>query len=183
MPVVEVRGGKNNPLRFEYDGEKDIKDLTDKDLFLVSICDMYIFNENENLVMKLNKLINCTINMDDRDNSSTIVANSCTFNFELFKFINSPNISDYKSFFKSNGSETISFKKENGYGGKKCKIILVAEIRNSYNEVTNILRYNFPNCSIRRKYSEELASNAVSTTNIIIDVDADENGNLFEMTF
>jgi hypothetical protein len=176
---VEVRGGKNNPLLFEQDFPYEPNIYTKRNEFLVSVCDLYIFDKNENLILKIKTLIDCIIKTDYL--GGTLEANDATFNYDLYKFINSndKNIKSDYEYILSNKSGNIVFNKNHK---KECKLVAIGEIRGSDGSLSKKIIFNMPNAKLEGNFDISLAANGVSSTSIKATFDAfNDNGDIFEM--
>jgi hypothetical protein len=179
--MEEVRGGIGDMLLGKFDTSIKTDTYLGKD-FLVSVCNLYIFDEDENLVLSSKSLMDCDINVHSA--GGTIKVTDAVFSLGILKFITGQKEekkSDYQKMLNPNEKTelVLSNKNEN----KKCKVVAIAEIRN--NMTTNIvrkLRYGFPNCFIESKYSQLLKSNGIATTETTIYVDPDENGDIVKIS-
>jgi hypothetical protein len=150
-------------------------------MFLVGVCDMYIFDEAGNLLHKINSLCDCTIQMSNY--SGTIKATDTTFNFDLLSTIHGKT-QEYKNDFEKVLNKDNKTVLECGLynDDTKCQVILMAETRDNYSGVKYV-KYVFPKCTFNNDYLLETASNMVSTTNININVHADDKGKMFNIVY
>ena len=175
--ITEIRGGRNNPLLYSYE---DIKSGFLNNKFLVSICDIYIFDEKENLILSSKTLTDCTVDIGHQN--GTIVFTDVAFSLNFLKFLSDvkeEKHTDYQNVLNVKPQEKVSL--FSGRDSKKCKVALVAEVRNSTGENVEQLKYGFPNCSIDQKYAQVMTSNSVSTTGIKINILPDANGKLVDI--
>ena len=177
---VDIRGGINNPLLYELNLPFEKKEfLRKKNEFLVSVCDLYIFDKNENFILKIKTLIDCIIKTDW--NGGFFEASDATFNTDLYKFINSndENVkTDYK-YILDNNKKSILFNKINHE--KECKLVAVGELRQSDNIAKKII-FNMPNAKLEGYFNIETAANGVANMPIRATFkEYNDNGDILEM--
>jgi hypothetical protein len=179
--IEEVRGGIGDMLLGKFDTSVKADTYLGKD-FLVSVCDLYIFDEDENLVLSSKSLMDCDINVNNA--GGTIKVTDAVFSLGILKFTTGQKEekkSDYQKMLNSNEKTEVVLSNKNN--GKKCKVVAIAEVRNNMPEsIVRKLRYGFPNCFIESKYSQLLKSNGVATTETTIYVEPDENGDVVKIT-
>lgn len=114
------------------------------------IVDLYIFDEEGKLVVKLDTLKKCQlkINMDKEIRDGEIFIKDALLNVEFLKFVQSnkeENLSDFERLLKLYEVETITFNVNNDY--KKCKVIAKTLLRNT-DGIDKVALYEIPNATI-----------------------------------
>ena len=104
--MIEIRAGKNNPLLYKFQDGEYKSDKSFLKNFVVSVCDLYVFDEEENLVLASKTLTHCNIDVDE--SGGIIKFTDATFDLSLSKFI-----------AKNNKEEKTSW----GRGAKQTPII------------------------------------------------------------
>lgn len=169
----EVRGGKGNALRAKMETKQKIRDLNSSgnNVYLVSIFDMLVFDENDNLCVSINSLSDCKINFED----CIIEAKDVTFNLSLIKFISKYQdikLTDYKNLTKLIYSKIIG---KSSVHARKCKIILEGDLYSSDGTLKHTLKYCFPSCLIFSQELLESSSIGVGEYPIKIEFEYDKN--------
>lgn len=170
--MKEVRGGKNNPLLYER--EESAK-INGKNNFLVSVCDLYIFDEDENLVLMSNSLSDCDIDMSPSGGKIKFI--DPAFSWDLLKFVTKhqqDDRTDYQKVLNPKDNKVSLVSKDEG---RYCKVVATADVRDALGNA-KILKYIFPNCHIGAKVIQSFASDSISPTVIEINVMPDKESGI-----
>jgi len=177
----DIRGGIGNSLLYKREiiEKSEIRDAA-HNKFLVSICDMYFFDKNDNFLFKTTSLLDFKtfLNCDD----PYIQALDVTYNEDYVRLQSGIKMSnkiesDLEIIFNSNSEENISIKKNSPKDF--FKIIVKFELRGTSGQITDKIKYLFNNCEIRDVEELESSSGSVSGTNIKIYVKEDKDGYLY----
>jgi hypothetical protein len=178
--ILNVRGGKNNALLGEIEQiENEIKNRN----FLVSVCNLYIFDNEENLALSSKTLTNCKIDVGEEKGKITFT-DAC-FSLDLLRFatfIKEKDVSDYRSLLENQKKENIKIRVTPT--PRECKVLAIAEVRdNVTKKVVGHVRYGFPHCEIYPKCFQEFNCASVASHDFEISVFPDFNGDLVEIVF
>jgi len=146
--------------------------------FLVSVCNLYIFDEKGKLNLEFKTLTNAIFDIFNRK----ITVEDATFKIETFGFMNTDGEekrTDFDNFLVRDTEVVFNVNRH----GKFCKVIAESEVRNNKGEKVSKLFFVCPQCSLKSDdISLELAANGVSMSKIYIDISPyNEKGDFFKM--
>ena len=169
-----VRGGPGNALLFEHDHET-LERLNGTNV-LVSVGQIYIFDEKENLVLQCNTATNIDIKVDST--GGRVRFSDAAFDLGLLRFLTNTGYAEstnYMALLKPNALTEINIKTTSI--AKKCKLLIIGEIRNSCTkDVVGRIRYGFPNCEIKPICLVGMTANGVSNQEVTVNVFPDVFG-------
>jgi hypothetical protein len=178
--MIEARGGIGHKLQFQYDEKLKEVVRTPKN-FLVSVCDLYIFDEKENLVLQSDTLIDCTIKIGD--DHGVIKFADAVFSLDLLKFANNQESDKEKTDYQKvlNTIESTHIVLKNKRKNRICKVVAIGKVKKQTGEIFGYLKYCFPHCEIDVQHDRYFVSNGVCTDDGSIRILPDEQDNLAEI--
>jgi hypothetical protein len=181
--ATEVRGGNGNCLIGKFESKAFESQTNEK--CLVSVPRIYIFDEKDNLLHDIRTIVNCHIYTNPDNQSGKITIEDTVFNFDLLQTAFNDareKVSDFMTIQKPNQEyekpRKISY---NNYSEFRCKVAIVAETRDNFQNV-QLAKYIFPKCKIKRQYCLETNASSVSTHTLEIDF-FEEYGKLFDIIY
>jgi hypothetical protein len=154
---------------------------TNKNLFMVSICEVKVFDEFGNYVAEFKTLTNSIVKI--KKSTAKIVLNDATFNPTFYHFAYGADADKLKSDYERmvNGNPKMVFRGQD-WIGKPCKLVVKSELRGNNNEITSYQILNFPLASIDNNFKQVQSADSVSSPLISFTAyPFDDEGSIFEM--
>jgi hypothetical protein len=179
MISSDVRGGVNNPLLFSFKKEENSKENE----FFVSVFNLYIFDEYDNLITELKCLSDGYIRIHPNNSQiGEIYANSVVHNSDLQNFIHNGHDENLTDFEMLLSPKVNKYTINSDPHGPDCKVVAKIEVRNNQNQMVKDYTVIAYDALIKNNYNLVTTSNGVSTEEyFIVARPYNDQGDIFEI--